>query len=121
MKKCFPRTWFWKLKPKKKKESAPHRLHRCPEGGYERSDYQKLYSNLYKLAQDGAKSMVTVTGVVSDVDWLNNTYEKKGQTAGLIVADNGKELMIPHRKEIVEQAEKVHVTFCDNNCRPQPP
>ena len=78
------------------------------------SDYQKLYSNLYKLAQDGAKSMVTVTGVVSDVDWLNNTYENKGQTAGLIVADNGKELMILTEKEIVEQAEKVHVTFCDN-------
>ena len=54
------------------------------------SDYQKLYSNLYKLVQDAAKSMVTVTGVVSDVDWFNNTFENKGQTAGLIVADNGK-------------------------------
>ena len=69
------------------------------------SDYQKLYSNLYKL---------TVTGVVSDVDWFNNTYENKGQTAGLIVADNGKELMILTEKETVEQAEKVHVTFCDS-------
>ena len=78
------------------------------------SDYQKLYSNLYKLVQDAAKSMVTVTGVVSDVDWFNNTYENKGQTAGLIVADNGKELMILTEKETVEQAEKVHVTFCDS-------
>lgn len=78
------------------------------------SDYQKLYSNLYKLVQDAAKSMVTVTGVVSDVDWFNNTYENKGQTAGLIVADNGKELMMLTEKETVEQAEKVHVTFCDS-------
>ena len=78
------------------------------------SDYQKLYSNLYKLVQDAAHSMVTVTGVVSDVDWFNNTFENKGQTAGLIVADNGKELMILTEKETVEQAEKVHVTFCDN-------
>ena len=58
--------------------------------------------------------MVTVTGVVSDVDWFNNTYENKGQTAGLIVADNGKELMILTEKETVEQAEKVHVTFYDS-------
>ena len=72
------------------------------------SDYQKLYSNLYKLVQDAAKSMVTVTGVVSDVDWFNNTYENKGQTAGLIVADNGKELMILTEKETVD------VTFCDS-------
>ena len=54
--------------------------------------------------------MVTVTGVVSDVDWFNNTFENKGQTAGLIVADNGKELMILTEKETVEQAETVSYT-----------
>ena len=58
-------------------------------------DYQKLYRNMYAVAKTFADhSMVTVTGVVSDVDWFDNTYENQGQTAGLIVADNGKELLI---------------------------
>ena len=58
-------------------------------------DYQKLYRNMYTVAKTFADhSMVTVTGVVSDVDWFDNTYENQGQTAGLIVADNGKELLI---------------------------
>ena len=50
---------------------------------------------MYAVAKTFADhSMVTVTGVVSDVDWFDNTYENQGQTAGLIVADNGKELLI---------------------------
>ena len=42
----------------------------------------------YKLVQDAAKSMVTVTGVVSDVDWFNNTYENTGQTAEMCIRDS---------------------------------
>lgn len=46
-------------------------------------DYQKLYRNMYTVAKTFADhSMVTVTGVVSDVDWFDNTYENQGQTAG---------------------------------------
>ena len=110
----LPEDMVLETETEEEKESAPIASTVVQKVDMSVSDYQKLYSNLYKLAQDGAKSMVTVTGVVSDVDWLNNTYENKGQTAGLIVADNGKELMILTEKEIVEQAEKVHVTFCDN-------
>lgn len=51
--------------------------------------------------------MVTVTGVVSDVDWFDNTYENQGQTAGLIVADNGKELLILVDAAAIRQAEEL--------------
>ena len=72
-------------------------------------DYQKLYRNMYTVAKTFADhSMVTVTGVVSDVDWFDNTYENQGQTAGLIVADNGKELLI-HRNAINEETLGVPV------------
>lgn len=77
------------------------------------TDYQLLYQKLYTIAQDSRKSMVTVTGVTSDVDWFNNTYESKGQTSGLIVADNGKKLLILVDKETVEEAESIQVIFCD--------
>ncbi len=76
-------------------------------------DYQILYNKLYEIAKEGEKSLVTVTGVTSDVDWFNNTYESKGQTSGLILADNGKELLILADKKTVEEAEVIQVTFCD--------
>lgn len=110
----LPEDMVLETESEEEKESAPVTSTIVQKIDMSVSDYQKLYSNLYKLVQDAAKSMVTVTGVVSDVDWFNNTYENKGQTAGLIFADNGKELMILTEKEMVEQAEKVHVTFCDS-------
>ena len=78
------------------------------------SDYQTLYSNLYKMVQEVSKSLVTVIGITSDTDWLNNSYENEGQNAGLIVADNGRELLILTEKEIVDQSEEMNVVFCDN-------
>ncbi len=76
-------------------------------------DYQTLYNKLYEIAKESEKSLVTVTGVTSDVDWFNNTYESKGQTSGLIMADNGKELLVLADKKTVEEAEVIQVTFCD--------
>lgn len=77
------------------------------------ADYQKLYSNLYKMVQEVSASLVTVTGVTSEMDWFNTPYENQGQSAGLIVADNGKELLILTEEEIVDGAETLHVTFSD--------
>lgn len=77
------------------------------------SDYQKLYADMYQVVQEASRCLVTVTGVTSEMDWFDNPYENKGQTTGMIVAENGKELLILTEKEIVEQAESTHVTFCD--------
>lgn len=67
---------------------------------------------MYTVAKTFADhSMVTVTGVVSDVDWFDNTYENQGQTAGLIVADNGKELLILVDDAAIRQAEELEVSF----------
>lgn len=81
--------------------------------GLEVEDYQSLYTKLYEVSKDAAKSVVTVTGVTSDVDWFDNTYESKGQTSGFIVADNGKELIIIVDKKAIEKAERIRITFCD--------
>ena len=76
-------------------------------------DYQVLYDKMYEIAKESQKSMVTVVGVTSDVDWFNNPYESKGQTSGLLLADNGKELLVLADKKTVEEAETIQVTFCD--------
>lgn len=79
----------------------------------EMSDFQRLYRTMYALVQQTAQSIVTVTGVVSDTDWFDNTYENQGQTAGLIVADNGRELFVLADHTTVGKAENIKVTFSD--------
>lgn len=79
----------------------------------ELSDYQLLYRKLYALSAEVSKSIVTVTGISSDVDWMNETYLSTKQTTGLIIADNGYELLILADYKNIENAESVRVTFID--------
>ena len=83
------------------------------------SDYQTLYRNLYAVAKSFSdQSLVTVTGVVSDIDWFDNTYENEGKSAGVIVADNGKEFLVLVENRMVQKAESLEVTFADGNTAP---
>lgn len=78
------------------------------------SDYQLLYRKLYALSAEVSKSIVTVTGITSDVDWMNETYLSTNQTTGLIIADNGYELLILADNKNIKDAESVRVTFIDD-------
>lgn len=76
-------------------------------------DYAEMYSSLSGIAAEAGKTMVTVTGSVSNVDWFNNPYESKGQTSGVIVAKLPKEILILVNYEKMIDAESIMVTFCN--------
>mgnify|MGYP002857130791 CR=1 FL=1 len=76
-------------------------------------DYKQLYSTLSDAAAEAAKSIVTVTGVSSDTDWFETTYEDKSSGAGVIVANNGRELLILVNSNTTKGADKITVTFKD--------
>lgn len=75
--------------------------------------YQTQYEELYKVYREVESSMVTVTAVHSDVDWFNNTYQSEGMTAGVIIANNNRELLILSRKSSLNGAETIRISFCD--------
>ncbi|TCL55188.1 serine protease Do [Kineothrix alysoides] len=74
-------------------------------------DYLAMYSDLAAAAKSAAKSVVTVTASVSNLDWWGDPYESKDQTSGIIVADQGKEIFILVNYEKLEDAETIMVTF----------
>lgn len=75
--------------------------------------YQMQYEELYKVYQEIASSMVTVTAVHADVDWFNNTDQSEGTTAGVIIANNNRELLILSRKSSLDNAQIIRVSFCN--------
>ena len=79
------------------------------------SDYKQLYTQISRVAVDIKKSLVTVTGIYSDTDWFLNPYEQNRATSGLIVADNGKEILIIAQTAAIKNAETISVTFCDGS------
>jgi serine protease Do len=76
-------------------------------------DYQTLYSELSKLAEDVSRTVVTVTGVTSDVDWFDNIYENMASASGVIVANNGKSILVLVSESALSGADSIVVTFCD--------
>ncbi|MGN1147805.1 MAG: S1C family serine protease [Lachnospiraceae bacterium] len=79
----------------------------------DKTHYVQLYEAMADYTKELSYSMVTVTAMTSDVDWLNDTYESEGQTYGVIVASNGKEYLILTDRNTIKQAESITVTFCD--------
>ena len=79
----------------------------------ELDDYRSLLRKISAIAETTRKSLVTVSGVSSNTDWFNNSYENNNSTTGMIVADNGKELLIVSPADILHNARNVRVTFCD--------
>lgn len=73
--------------------------------------YQEMYVSVSKYIYEIDNSMVVVTGVTSNVDWLNNVEEKEHQSSGVLVADNGKELLIFADYTPIANAESMKVTF----------
>lgn len=76
-------------------------------------EYGNVYQELSELAQKVSRAIVTVTGVTSDVDWFNNTYESEAVASGVIVANNGRAMLVLVNMNHIKNAEKIVVTFCD--------
>lgn len=81
-------------------------------------DYQKVQTQLYAIGNVANKSIVTITSVVSDTDWFNNSYEREGQGSGTIVGDRGNKLMILTERKVIKDASKIRVTFIDDTVAP---
>lgn len=77
-------------------------------------NYKQLYDALETYAEELSKSMVTVTGVTSNVDWFNNVEESEHQSSGMIIAENGKELLILVDYKPLRDAESLSLTFYNN-------
>lgn len=79
-----------------------------------RDNYRQLYTAMSGYTDELNQSMVTVTGVSSDLDWFNNVTENKNQSSGVIIANNGKELLILADYLPIKDSEKLTLSFHNN-------
>lgn len=77
------------------------------------TEYENVYTEMMKIADEAKKSQVTVIGITDDVDWFNKTYENQEQSAGVIVADNGKQMFILTQYGIIKDVDRIMVTLAD--------
>lgn len=76
-------------------------------------DYQNLQDKLYDIGKQANKSVVTVTGVTSGMDWFNTPYENENQASGIVIGNTEKELLVLTEKKVITDAEAISITFAD--------
>lgn len=73
--------------------------------------YQTIYDELYQIAVQAARSVVTVTGVSQETDWFQNQVENVNETSGVIVAHNETQWYILADLNGLPDAETYTVTL----------
>lgn len=81
-------------------------------------EYGKLYEELQTVASEASRALVSVTAVSNDVDWFNEAYENRGQSEGMIIGDNGVELLVLTGYSDIRHCDGIHITFCDESFAP---
>lgn len=99
--------------PEPEPEKEPENQTVVVQEQLEPEDFQDLQNKLYAIGQQASKSMVTVTGVTSGVDWFDTPYENENSSAGIVIENNGQELLILTEKKIIVDAKAIHITFID--------
>ena len=76
--------------------------------------YQELSKALRKVVQQAKKSVVDIDVVSKNEEWMTEENGISDSTAGVIVADNGLELLILTNDTVLKQGEHFQITFSDN-------
>ena len=53
-----------------------------------------MYGALHEYGNELSRYIVTVTAVTSNIDWFNSEQERENQCSGVIISENGLELLI---------------------------
>lgn len=98
-----PTDSFWEneLKPKAYLEEAIENI----------ADYRRDYISLKDYVNEIQKSMVEITAITSDTNWLIDEYENTSKTMGVIIDNSGKEIAILTDAATIAGADSVEVEF----------
>ena len=75
--------------------------------------YRTLFRDMLTVADGPEHAIVRVTGISSEMDFFNQNYENTNQISGLAVAENDESLFVLTEYRVVENVERIMVTFYD--------
>ena len=79
----------------------------------ELEDYKKMYQQLIQIGNQAEKSLVNISVLSVDTDWFDEIYTSQSTVSGVVIGDNGLELLILTGYEEVRGGESLQITFFD--------
>lgn len=73
--------------------------------------YLKIYESIRYVAEEVSDAFVTVEAIEQGVDWFQEVYEKRTRTTGLILGNDGVDLLILVGTEQLAGATSIEVFF----------
>ena len=73
--------------------------------------YLQIYESIREVAAEVSDAFVTVEAIEQGVDWFQEVYEKRTRTTGLVLGNDGVDLLILVGTEQFAGATYIEVTF----------
>ena len=73
-----------------------------------------ILSEIKELSNEAARSILTVSCIVEDKDWFDNPIEKKVNTSGIVVKNNGTSLLLLVSLDRVKEANSIKVEISES-------
>lgn len=84
----------------------------------ELEDYKNMYRQLMQIGNQAEKSLVNVSALTMDTDWFDETYTSRKSASGMLIGDNGVEILVLTNYARIDNAEKLQVSFFDHTTAP---
>lgn len=79
--------------------------------------YAAMMTELRLLASRTSDSLVTVKAVTSGINWLDENIETSTELTGVLIGDNGVELLILTGYDKLSTADRIEIGFADGTLR----
>ncbi len=85
-----------------------------PEGTQEQLTYKDMMGQMAEVVADVSKSLLTVTARTTEVNWLDESIVKEERFSGVVMGDNGVELLLLANYDKVRNADEISVLLSSN-------
>ena len=75
------------------------------------TEYNALYREMLSATEETQKSIVSVIGITSQMDYFNQSYESQQQVSGLIIAQTDTDIYVLTQYSILENVERIQVAL----------
>ena len=103
---------------KEEKEDTKNKDEATTEQSLDTDSYRKLQRSLTDVSGEAAKSVVEIVGISGEQDWIQESYDNKNSVSGLLIADNGQELLVYGKTSVLKNAKEIHMIFPDGSVYP---
>ncbi len=104
--------------PEKEEEPDPHPAEEVVQQPLDADSYRQMQQSLTSIGVKANRSVVEIVGVLEEQDWTEESKDYKNSVSGLIVADNGRELLVLGKSSVAKDAKELKVVFNSGQAYP---